>query len=920
MNISAKKQKLVGLSAFLTGNKLLNSLLICQLMRVSGIVIILLSTTVGVLHANSSKGQDMATEKVTIGLQYESLTTGLEKIEQQTSLRFFYRKADVKVIKSLSLPVRVRTVQETLNELLRNTFFSFRQIDGNILLEKNNLQTEYLINGRVVSINQHSIPYATVSLIQVDINKSIQTIQTDTSGNFKFTANKKGDYLVKISAMGMDSLSVAITLSDAKVIQLPDIVLTSSSTILRDVVVTASKPLIKQEIDRLTYNVQSDPEKDILSALELLRKVPLVSITGDDKIEVKGNSNFRILINGRPSSLIANNPSDVFRSMPANTIQSIEVITNPPSKYDAEGIAGIINIITNKKIEQGYNASVGAYYNTLNQRGLNSSLTLKTNKIGINGFFGSNWQDNPASTFKNSQLGTSFINTLSTEQGQMINSRNALYGNVEISYEIDSLNLITGTMGLNNSKNNQKSDQFFNLMNSQSIIEQSYHIDYSGKDNRKGNDFGINYQLGFPNKKDQLLTASYKYNESDYTENNTNIATQRFNYPNNDRGQFNNSGAKEQTIQLDYVHPLKSLNIEGGAKAILRDNYSDFTYKSFVPGSGDEVSNNTVNSFKYLNNIYGFYNTYHLKFKKWGIKAGVRLEVTTINADFITVGSKVDRTYSNLIPTIVFQRIFENQNNLTLGYTQRIQRPGIMQLNPFENKSNTLYWEAGNPDLLPVLNHNFELTYSNFKKGSLNISVNYLFANNSVQQVAALGKDSVTRYTYQNIGKNDDLGFNLNFSYTIAKGFTVNANGRISYLWLTGTSNGQFASNQGFKGNTNVSFSHFLEKYNFRTSLDFGTNSPEIYLQGKSRSSYNSSLSLNKQFFNKSLSISASVSNPFEKYRNWYTRFTTPDFTSDYNSRNNFRRFNFSVNYKFGGLKSTIKKNKRGINNDDYLK
>ena len=455
MKISAKKQRPVALCAFLTGDKLCNSLLTRQLMRVSGIVSILLSTTFGLLLANSGKGQDMSTEKVAIGLRYESLTTGLEKIERQTNFRFFYRKADIKALKSLNLPVRVRTVQETLNELLYNTFFSFRQIDGSILLEKNHQQTGYVVNGRVVDINQQALPFATVSLIQLDINKSIQTIQTDTSGNFKLTASKKGDYLVKIYALGMDSLSVSFSLADNKVIQLPDITLTTSSTRLKEVVVTASKPLIKQEIDRLTYNVQSDPEKDILSVLELLRKVPLVSVTGDDKIEVKGNTNFRILINGRPSSLVANNPSDVFRAMPANTIQSIEVITNPPSKYDAEGIAGIINVITNKKIEQGYNASLGTTYNTLNQRGLNGSLTLKIDKIGINGFFGSNWQDNPPATFKNSQLGTSFINTLLTEQGRMTNSRNARYGNVEISYEIDSLNLITGTVDLNNSNNIQ---------------------------------------------------------------------------------------------------------------------------------------------------------------------------------------------------------------------------------------------------------------------------------------------------------------------------------------------------------------------------------------------------------------------------------------------------------------------------------
>lgn len=919
MNISAIKRKSVELYAIFAGGKLFNLFLIRQLMRISGIVTIILLTTFQVLFATSGKGQSMVTEQVTIGLQHESLSTGLKKIEQQTPLRFYYRKADVKPLTNLSLPIASRTVQATLNELLRNTFFSFRQIDRNILLERNNHEIEYTINGRIVGIDRQAVQFATVSIVQANIHKSIFTTMTDTAGNFKLTANKEGDYLIKVSAIGMDSLSVAFTLGDIKVIHLPDITLTTSTKQLKEVVITSTKPLIIQETDRIIYNVQADPQKDIQNVLELLRKVPLISITGEDKIELKGNSNFKILINGRPSSLMVHSPSDVFKSMPANTIESIEVITTPPSKYDAEGIAGIINVITNKKLDQGYKASLSTSYNTLQQRGINGSLTLKENKIGVTGFWGVNWQDNPTATFQNSQLGTSFINTLSTEQGKMSNNRNSLRGNAEISLEIDSLNLITGTISLNSEAYTQKSSQLFRLLNNRSILEQSYYVDYSGEDNTVGNDFGLNYQLGFPKNNDRLLTASYKYTESNYTENNSNIASLRYNYNDNDRGQYNKSGAKEQTMQLDYVHPLKSLDVEGGAKAILRNNYSDYLYNSFVPGSEQDIFNNTLNSFEYLQNIYGFYNSYHLKLKKWGVKAGVRLEVTTIDADFKTVNSEVNRRYSNFIPTVIFRRNFENQTNITFGYTQRIQRPGITQLNPFENKSNTLYWEKGNPELRPVLNNNFELTYSNFKKGSLNLSVNYLFANNAIQELATLGKDSITRYTYQNIGKNDDLGFNLYFNYSITTSFNLNANGRISYLWLDGTSNGEFVSNEGFRGNTNLSFSYNFQKYGFRTSLDFGSNSPELYLQGKSRSSYTSSLSFNKQLFDKQLSISASVSNPFEKYRNWDTRFTTGDFISEYTSRTRYRRFNFSLNYRFGRLNSSIKKNKRGINNDDYL-
>lgn len=778
----------------------------------------------------------------------------------------------------------------------------------------------YSIKGVVIdSALKKPAVYITVSLV-VD-GKVAKSYISEDNGSFQFENVNAGKYTLIFSSVEFTRKSMPVIFNDstAKALNVGEIRLNKDGLRLEEVKIKGNAPsVIKREIDRISYNVQADPEKNIQSGLELLRKVPLLSVSAQQKVELNGNTNFRILINGRPSSMMDRNAADVLKSMPASSIQRIEVITTPPSKYDGEGLAGIINIITNKKIGLGYEAGVTTAYNTLGEKRLSGSLAVQGNKITVSSVFGSGWQDNPVSMFKNSQLGTSTIKTLSQEEGKTSNSTNSIYGNAEISYEIDSLNLITGIVGLYRNNDKRKSEQNYQLIDN-GIVQQSNLINYASRENEKSSDFELNYQRGFKRNKEQLLTGSYKYTKISNSEDNTNIATQRYNFTNNDRGQQNTYGADEQTGQLDYVHPLKNINIEGGAKLIARNSFSDYLYKNFVPVTGELLPGSVLNSFKYGQNIYALYNSYQVKLEDWGLKFGMRFERTTIKANLEDTASRIERGYNNFIPEIVLQRKFKNLSTLSIGYTQRIQRPGILQLNPFINKSNTLFWEQGNPDLLPVLNHNFELTYNISKKATFNLAVNYLFANNTIQQVVTLGADSISRYKYENLGKNNDLGVNVFFGYPITSELKFNLNGRISYVWLKGNYDGKFYENEGFKGNANLYFSYNF-KNNYRAALNFGTYSPELYLQGRSRSSVSSSLSINKEFFNNKLSVAASVSNPFENYRDWRTKFVTNDFTSEYLSTSRYRRFDFSISYRFGGLKDAIKKNKRGINNDDTIK
>jgi hypothetical protein len=306
----------------------------------------------------------------------------------------------------------------------------------------------------------------------------------------------------------------------------------------------------------------------------------------------------------------------------------------------------------------------------------------------------------------------------------------------------------------------------------------------------------------------------------------------------------------------------------------------------------------------------------------WSAKAGLRLEHTTINADFASTGSTVHQDYDNFIPSVSIQRKFKT-SSINFGFTERIQRPGIFQINPFVNRSNPSFITFGNPDLRPELNHTFELTYSNFTKSSINIGISYAFSNNSIQNVSGLqvttvgGKnDTVTTTTFQNLGSNSTLGFNINTTQNITKHFSLNLNGQLNNIWLQGTFNGQFYKNQGIIGNIFMNAGYAFDK-GYRIGLNAGYFTGNITLQGKSGSGTYTSPVVSKTFLDKKATIALAVNNPFAPFQTIHSSTSTAQYYQSTFNQTNFRSFAIRFNYRFGKLTSDIKKNKNGINNDD---
>ncbi|RZK31487.1 MAG: hypothetical protein EOO61_17965, partial [Hymenobacter sp.] len=338
MNFSAQKQEPGRYYASIFTGLQQYKLNFLQFMRVSILITALLIATLQLLLAVPTHGQDMTVEKVTLSLKQQELTTAFKQIEQQTTLRFFYRKAEVDKLDKLNLAPARRTIERTLFELLHNTSFTFRQLDQNILIETNsqpqNIKTS--ISGKVLATdNKQPLVAARVELLRSTDLQLVGQAFTDSTGRFEIITQDNAPHIIRIALMGYHVYRAPV--ADGSEITLPEIYLEPDPKLLKEVVIADKSPLVKQEVDRLVYNVRGHPDNKTSSVLDMLAKVPLVSVNADGDIKLKGSSSFKVLIDGRTSSLVANNPADIFRVMPASSISSIEVITIPPAKYDSEG-------------------------------------------------------------------------------------------------------------------------------------------------------------------------------------------------------------------------------------------------------------------------------------------------------------------------------------------------------------------------------------------------------------------------------------------------------------------------------------------------------------------------------------------------------------------------------------------------------
>jgi len=770
-------------------------------------------------------------------------------------------------------------------------------------------------------IVRDSLTYDKLSFATLKINNSTgETIRAGVStedGSFIFSLLNPLNYRIEIVAIGYEPKILLVDLQ--KDTDLGIINMKQQSNNLKEVSITSIKPIIKQKADRIIYDLQADPESKTNSVLGMLHKIPYLSLDGNENILLKGNSSFKVLINGKPSASVENNLNTVLKSMPASTIERIEVITTPPSKYDGEGLAGIINIITFKKINDGYSGSLNTNGNfPVGGPGAGGSFTAKSGKFVISAFGGANMADNPQISNTNNRVSTGTNSTSLIQNGSnKSNNKNAYFG-TEMSFEVDSINLISAQLNMNGSRSNGHRLQNSGLSRNTGIIE-SYNLLDDNKGTSYGLDAAINYQLGFKSVKNRFLTFSYQFSDNRNNHNDNIAITQPVNFNTPDYTQTDRQKFNEHTLQLDFATPVKKVNIEAGIKAIMRNSNSDFGYNTFDNITGQFGADPALsNQYTNKQSVFSAYNSYQINLNSWNIQAGIRLEGTVIRANFISDNTLADQNYVNLLPSIALGKNFSDHSSMNFGFSERIRRPSINRLNPYIDRSNPSFESTGNPNLRPVLINDIQIGYSRNAKFSLNIGLDYSFMNKLDLQVVSFDPSTqITRTSYANTGKSSSAGSSISMSYPFTKVYNVSLNGNVIYLWLRGDANGQIVNNNRLMYYFSLSNGfNFNKGWAVNADLNMISRNP-TGLQGYSNGFVATALSINKELIKNKLGFAAQIKNPFTKFRNNIAHTFGPDFNQLYTSTDYFRSFGISLNYKFGGLHDGVSKSRKTIRNND---
>jgi outer membrane receptor protein involved in Fe transport len=784
------------------------------------------------------------------------------------------------------------------------------------------------ISGIVLdSVANKGVEFASIALFNVADNKAIDGTTADETGKFSITKVAPGSYKLLISFIGFKDRTISnIKIEKGKDVALGNIQLASSAQDLQEVTITGEKSLVEEKVDRLVYNAEKDITSKGGDAADLLRKVPMLSVDLDGNVSLRGSSNIKVLINNKPSTIIAANVADALKQIPADMIKSVEVITSPSAKYDAEGSGGIINIITKKNNLQGLTLNIDS---GVGNRGTNLGLngSYRKGKMGFTlGGFGRAFYNKAESTLN--QTTFSGGNSYLTNQSSTAKDR-GLFGQYSLGWDYDlgknqalSAGLRYGTRNFIQ-KQNLTINQFENNTLDATSLRKVDRKDLSGTV-----DFNIDYIRTF--KPQQEWSISTLYSRTGLT---NNFNTDMLNESGAVSGKLKNENKNynsEFTLQTDYQTPIgKNQLVEFGAKGIFRTVNSDYKYLS--AGESGEFSlspNNPSGTLNYNQNVAAGYVSYTLTTKnKYTFKAGTRYEYTGITADLGDAGKVSIPNYGNLVPSINVSKSLSGSTTLKAAYNRRIQRPGIQQLNPNVNLANPQSISTGNPALSPELTDNFELALStNVKKTYLNVSAFVRQTNNSITQVrmAVDTLQGAIVTTYENIGKQQAYGMNVFANVYLTSKWTVNGSLDILHFYLEGQTTSLEGtsipvSNSGFNyGGRLMSQISLRQGWGLQA---FGFyRGKEIQLQGTRTGFYMYSLGFKKDFANKKGSVGFAAENFLTKGVKFTSDLNSPQFVQTGQTQLYNRNFKITFNYSIGKMSfNAPKKKTKSVNNNDVM-
>jgi Outer membrane receptor proteins, mostly Fe transport len=797
---------------------------------------------------------------------------------------------------------------------------------------QNNSNGSGTLSGTIIDSLTHApLEYATISIIPEGKKDPVNGTTSSSNGEFKIENIPLGTYSVLIESVGYKPSRISnLDLNREKaVIHLATISLLKSVQTLQTIVVTAQGKTIENKIDRIVFNAEKDLTSQTGVATDVLKKVPQVSVDVDGNVELSGSSSIRFLINGKPSSAFGSSIADVLQAIPASQIKSIEVITNPGAKYDAQGLGGIINIILKKNTAKGINGNVSLTAGTRQNNG-SFNFNARHGKFGVNAFISGNYRPNSTIPFTYDRLSKDSVQSLTQlhQEGSSQFNRDGLQYGGGFDWSIDEKNSLTGSISFNRFENNGHGyfQQTQTTTNNGSVFSNSVTDNYvTGNFHFHNNDVSLNYKRSF-NKEDQELNISANRsvgtNHSSASNNDYQLPGNYLYYGTNS---LNPGTQKETEILADYTQPLRKNVLLGiGSKFNFRDITSFSNVLQYDPGTQSFKQNNYLtNSLNYHQKVYAFYSELTLPLGTIAdAKIGARYERTEIDAFYSNLKDQASFPgYNTLVPSVFLSRKINDNKTIKLSYSKRIERPDFRDLNPFINTSDLKNFSAGNPLLQPEIGNRFELGFQQDlgKTGSIMANLFYRTSDHDIQpyivyyptlKVGDSTYTNVSVSTRENIGLEKDAGLNIFADLHFIDKLNIRTN---FFVFHRNTTNeldpGYNASSINFRSNINAS-------YSFNTNLAaefFGNfNSARHEVQGTYPSFTSYSIAIRQQLWKKKASIAFTTINPFNEYVTQRSELFGPNFTATNIRKIPFRSFGINLTFKFGKLE--FKKDKEPNN------
>jgi ferric enterobactin receptor len=752
------------------------------------------------------------------------------------------------------------------------------------------------ISGKIIdSKTGKSLEYANISLTNTRWDKIIEGTITDAKGRFYINKIRSGKYQISVSYLGYDIQKIDFELTKKKPdVKLADILLVANSEMLSEVKISEQKPIFESKIDKIVYNAENDLNEGLNDATDVLRKAPLLTVDLEGEVSLRGSKNIKFLVNGKASTFFSSDIATALQMIPADEIKSIEVITSPGAKYDGEGDAGIVNIITKRKVIDGYKSTVnGSFGNRMNKQSVN--LSLGKGRFGVSARASArySWPREGESNLSRKDWvnggDTNVLNQVSKTFGNWV----GIGGSVNMYYDINAYNSIMsdirfgsrGSFSDNNTITNNNDTSFLETSSESKNIEWStdYTKTFANDDERE---FNISLQIGGDLGDDNINSIKEKINQY---------------------STYNDEKEIEITLQTDYTHPFMEDNkLEIGAKLINRD-------REIVSTTISEIREyaSPQNIFNYNQKVLSSYISSDWSFNNdIGLKTGVRYEYTIINGDF------KGNQYGNILPNITLSKNFSKTKSLKLSYNNRILRPGIQNINPNILRNNNFSTTEGNPELTPANAKQLEMGYNQFGRkyqGSYNI---YIKNTNDIIESYSRIIDGDEVKKFENIGASTNYGFNyfgsLRFDkFNIRTGFNLyqyRGSGVIDGQPISLTSSLLYSYN--FGGSYNISDHWKAECWGF-------FRSPNQTIQGSSTSFSMMSFGVKKEFKNKRGSLGIRIIEPFKDKKIFITDITGENFTQISERIITFRSIGISFKYTFGKLNFKSSSKSSNIKNDD---